>query len=102
MVPQYSIDPEDVEDARYNMFYQPELNAGMRVEAQDIDPACEYIIVYDPYCAEDRVHYLTLEALIPHHHVLHLHLTGHDAIAVLVSSELLYDLLRHDDEPSYF
>ncbi|ENU63772.1 hypothetical protein EVX74_014120 [Acinetobacter lwoffii] len=102
MVPQYSIDPEDVHDARYNMFYQPELNANMRVAAEDIDNACEYIIVYDPYCAEDRAHYLKLEALIPHHHVLHLPFTGHDAIAVLASSELLYDFLVHEYEPSYF
>src|SRR5690606_38024277 len=72
MVPQYSINPDDVHDARYNMFYQPELNAGMRVEADDIDITCEYIIVYDQYCAEDRAHYLKLQALIPQHHVLHL------------------------------
>ncbi len=102
MVPQYSIDPEDVYDARYNMFYQPELNTNMRVAAEDIDNACEYIIVYDPYCAEDRAHYLKLETLIPHHNVLHLPFTGHDAIAVLASSELLYDFLVHDYEPSYF
>src|SRR5690606_16744076 len=40
--------------------------------------------------------------LIPHHHVLHLPFTGHDAIAVLASSELLYDFLVHEYEPSYF
>ena len=91
MVPQYSIDPEDVEDARYNMFYQPELNEGMRIEAEDVSPEREYILVYDPYCTEDRAHYLKLEAVLPQHHVLHLPFTGHDAIAVLASSELLYD-----------
>lgn len=102
MVPQYSIDPEDVEDARYNMFYQPELNEGMRIEAEDISPEREYILVYDPYCTEDRAHYLKLEAVLPQHHVLHLPFTGHDAIAVLASSELLYDFLLHEYDESYF
>lgn len=102
MVPQYSIDPEDVEDARYNMFYQPELNEGMRIEAEDVSPEREYILVYDPYCTEDRVHYLKLEAVLPQHHVLHLPFTGHDAIAVLASSELLYDFLLHEYDESYF
>ncbi|MFH7409521.1 hypothetical protein [Acinetobacter variabilis] len=102
MVPQYSIDPEDVEDARYNMFYQPELNEGMRIEAEDVSPEREYILVYDPYCTEDRAHYLKLEAVLPQHHVLHLPFTGHDAIAVLASSELLYDFLLHEYDESYF
>ena len=30
LVPQYSIDPEQVADNRYNMFYQPELNHDMQ------------------------------------------------------------------------
>lgn len=102
MVPQYSIDPEDVEDARYNMFYQPELNEGMRIEAEDVSPEREYILVYDPYCTEDRAHYLKLEAVLSQHHVLHLPFTGHDAIAVLASSELLYDFLLHEYDESYF
>lgn len=102
MVPQYSIDPEDVEDARYNMFYQPELNEGMRIEAEDVSQEREYILVYDPYCTEDRAHYLKLEAVLPQHHVLHLPFTGHDAIAVLASSELLYDFLLHEYDESYF
>lgn len=102
MVPQYSIDPEDVEDARYNMFYQPELNEGMRIEAEDVSPEREYILVYDPYCTEDRAHYMKLEAVLPQHHVLHLPFTGHDAIAVLASSELLYDFLLHEYDESYF
>lgn len=102
MVPQYSIDPEDVEDARYNMFYQPELNEGMRIEVEDVSPEREYILVYDPYCTEDRAHYLKLEAVLPQHHVLHLPFTGHDAIAVLASSELLYDFLLHEYDESYF
>src|SRR5690606_1985166 len=102
MVPQYSIDPQDVEDRRYNMFYQPELNQGMRIEVEDVSAAREYIIIYDPYCAEDRAHYLKLQAVIPQHHVLHLPFTGHDAIAVLASSELLYDFLVRDYDASYF
>ena len=57
LVPQYSIDPEQVTDNRYNMFYQPELNHDMQVQPKDVSTAeCEYIVIYDPYCPEDRAH----------------------------------------------
>jgi pimeloyl-ACP methyl ester carboxylesterase len=36
MVPQYSIDPSEVEDKRYTDFYDADLNANMRIQAQDI------------------------------------------------------------------
>lgn len=65
LVPQFSIDPEVVEDSRYNMFYHAELNANMQVQTQDIAANCEYIVVYDPYCAEDRAHFVKLEQVIP-------------------------------------
>lgn len=102
MVPQYSIDPEDIVDTRYGMFFQPSLNANMRIQADDVSNEREYIVVYDPYCPEDRAHFEKLQALIPHVHVLHLPFTGHDAIAVLASSELLNDFLRHPFDAQYF
>src|SRR5690606_11198273 len=102
LVPQYSIDPEDVHDARYNMFFQAELNAGMRIEAEDVSSAREYIIIYDPHYAQDRAHYQKLQTVLPAHHVLHLALTNHDAIAVLASSELVNDFIRHEFDASYF
>ncbi|MBL8322358.1 MAG: hypothetical protein JNJ93_08820, partial [Acinetobacter sp.] len=102
MVPQYSIDPDDVEDTRYNMFYQPELNGSMQIKPEDVSPEREYIVVFDPYYAADRVHVEHLKPVIPHAHLLHLPYTGHDAIAVLASSELVHDFLRHPFEASYF
>ncbi len=102
MVPQYSINPEDVEDTRYNMFYQPELNGRMFVRAEDVSPAREYIVIFDPYYAADRVHIEHLKPLIPHAHYLHLPYTDHDAIAVLASSALVHDFLRHPFDASYF
>ncbi len=102
MVPQYSIDPDDIVDTRYGMFFQPNLHANMRVLAEDVSTTREYIVVYDPYCPEDRAHFEKLQALIPHVHVLHLPFTGHDAIAVLASSELLNDFLRHPFDAPYF
>jgi hypothetical protein len=54
MVPQYSIDPSEVEDKRYTDFYDADLNADMRIQAQDIVEDCEYIIVYDPYFENDK------------------------------------------------
>lgn len=102
MVPQYSIDPEDIVDTRYGMFFQPSLNANMRIQADDVSIEREYIVVYDPYCPEDRAHFEKLQALIPHVHLLHLPFTGHDAIAVLASSELLNDFLRHPFDAQYF
>ena len=102
MVPQYSINPEDVEDKRYTDFYDADLNADMQIQAQDINPECEYIIVYDPYFEHDKEHYLKIKPLIPQLHTLHLPYTGHDAIAVLASSALLHDFIERPFEPIYF
>ena len=102
LVPQYSINPDDVEDPRYNMFFHAELNANMQIQPQDVSAEREYIVVYDPYCPEDRAQYVKLEQVLPHIHTLNLPFTGHDAIAVLASSELLYDFLLHDFDATYF
>jgi hypothetical protein len=102
LVPQYSINPDDVEDPRYNMFFHAELNANMQIQPQDVSAEREYIVVYDPYCPEDRAQYVKLEQVLPHMHTLNLPFTGHDAIAVLASSELLYDFLLHDFDATYF
>lgn len=102
LVPQYSINPDDVEDPRYNMFFHAELNANMQIQPQDVSAECEYIVVYDPYCPEDRAQYIKLEQVLPHIHTLNLPFTGHDAIAVLASSELLHDFLLHDFDATYF
>lgn len=102
LVPQYSINPADVEDPRYNMFFHAELNANMQIQPQDVSAEREYIVVYDPYCPEDRAQYVKLEQVLPHIHTLNLPFTGHDAIAVLASSELLHDFLLHDFDATYF
>ncbi|ATO18834.1 hypothetical protein BS636_03725 [Acinetobacter sp. LoGeW2-3] len=102
MVPQYSIDPEDVKDARYNMFYQPDLNGEMRITTADVSEDREYIIIYDPHYPQDRAHYHKLREVLPPHYVLHLAFTNHDAIAVLASSELVNDFLLHEFDASYF
>lgn len=102
MVPQYSIDPSEVEDKRYTDFYNAELNANMRIQAQDIVADCEYIIVYDPYFENDKEHYLKIKPLIPQLHTLHLPYTGHDAIAVLANSALLHDFIERPYDQTYF
>ena len=102
MVPQYSIDPDEVEDRRYTDFYDVAVNGGMRIQAQDIVADCEYIIVYDPYFDLDREHYQKIKPLIPQLHTLHLPYTGHDAIAVLANSALLNDFIQHPYDQTYF
>ena len=102
MVPQYSIDPAEVEDKRYTDFYDAELNADMRIQTQDIVSDCEYIIVYDPYFENDKEHYLKIKPLIPQLHTLHLPYTGHDAIAVLANSALLHDFIERPYDQTYF
>jgi hypothetical protein len=102
MVPQYSIDPSEVEDKRYTDFYDADLNANMRIQAQDIVEDCEYIIVYDPYFENDKEHYLKIKPLIPQLHTLHLPYTGHDAIAVLANSALLHDFIERPYDQTYF
>ncbi|WP_122898819.1 hypothetical protein [Acinetobacter sp. B51(2017)] len=102
LVPQYSIDPNDVDDPRYNMFFHQEHNHNMRVNPEDVSATCEYIIVYDPYCVEDRRHYEKLKAVLPNLHTLNLPFTGHDAIAVLASSELLNEFLTREFDAEFF
>lgn len=102
LVPQYSIDPNEVLDRRYTDFYDENANANMRIEAGDIDPSCEYIVVYDPYFDLDREHYEKINPLIPQLHTLHLPYTGHDAVAVLANSALLHDFIQHPYDQTYF
>lgn len=102
LVPQYSIDPNDIEDLRYNMFFNIDLNQNMRIQNQDIDLKREYIVVYDPYYAEDRAHYLKIQQVISNVKTLHLPYTGHDAIAILASSDLLNDFLIHPFDEVHF
>ena len=102
MVPQYSINPEEVEDRRYTDFYDAEINGDMRIQADDISENCEYIIVYDPYFDLDREHYKKIQPLIPQLHTLHLPYTGHDAIAVLANSALLHDFIERPFDKTYF
>ena len=102
LVPQYSIDPTDITDLRYNMFFHADVNHDMRVQEKDISSEREYIVVYDPYYEEDRSHFEKLKALIPNIHTLHLPFTGHDAVAILASSELLNDFLTHEFDAPYF
>lgn len=101
-VPQYSIDPQDVEDRRYAEFFDMSLHRDMRVAAEDVSATTEYVIVYDPYYANDREHYLKIKALIPNLLTLKLPFTGHEALSVLASSSLLNDFIRHDLDEQYF
>lgn len=102
LVPQYSIDPQDIVDLRYQMFFNPEIHHNMRIQPAEIRPEIEYIVVYDPYYDEDSVHFEQIQALIPSVHELHLPYTHHDAVAVLANSALLHDFLRHPVDVPYF
>ncbi len=101
-VPQFSINPEDVEDRRYSDFYDVKLNHDMKINSHDISNDCEYIVVYDPYFENDRENYLKIKPFIPHLHTLNLPYSGHDAISVLASSSLLNDFIRHPFDRTYF
>ena len=101
-VPQYSIDPEHVEDRRYAEFFDSVANKDMEIQPQDVDAAREYVIVYDPYFSIDREHYLKIKELLPSLHTIHLPFTGHEALSVLASSSLLHDFIEHDFDEIYF
>ncbi|KCY51453.1 hypothetical protein J608_4447, partial [Acinetobacter baumannii 1288284] len=101
-VPQYSIDPEHVEDRRYAEFFDSVANKDMQIQPQDVDAAREYVIVYDPYFSIDREHYLKIKELLPSLHTIHLPFTGHEALSVLASSSLLHDFIEHDFDEIYF
>ncbi|ODL91821.1 hypothetical protein AXH23_14995 [Acinetobacter pittii] len=101
-VPQYSIDPEHVEDRRYAEFFDAIANKDMQIQPQDVNAAREYVIVYDPYFSIDREHYLKIKELLPSLHTIHLPFTGHEALSVLASSSLLHDFIEHDFDEIYF
>ncbi|USP40847.1 hypothetical protein [Acinetobacter sp. XS-4] len=101
-VPQYSIDPDQVEDRRYAEFFDAVANKEMQIQTQDVDAAREYVIVYDPYFSTDREHYLKIKELLPNLHTIHLPFTGHEALSVLASSSLLHDFIEHDFDEIYF
>ena len=102
LVPQFSINPLDVQDLRYNMFYHADVNQDMKIKDTDISKEREYIVVYDPYYSEDSAHYIKIKELIPEVKTLHLPHTGHDAVAILASSHLLNDFLTHEFNETYF
>ena len=101
-VPQYTIDPQEVEDRRYAEFFDVNIHRDMQIRTQDVSEQAEYIIVYDPYYREDREHYLKIKKILPHLMTLHLPFTGHEALSVLASSSLLNDFIRHPLEQRYF
>ena len=101
-VPQYSIDPDVVHDRRYAEFFDATLHQDMQIQADEVDSSREYIIVYDPYYAEDKEHFLKIQPLLPKMHVIHLPFTGHEALSVLASSQLLNDFVEQPFEITYF
>lgn len=101
-VPQYSIDPDHVEDRRYAEFFDAVANKDMQIQLQDVDATREYVIVYDPYFSIDREHYLKIKELLPSLHTIHLPFTGHEALSVLASSSLLHDFIEHEFDEIYF
>lgn len=101
-VPQYSIDPDVVQDRRYAEFFDASIHQDMQIQADEVDSSREYIIVYDPYYAEDKEHFLKIQPLLPKMHVIHLPFTGHEALSVLASSQLLNDFVVRPFEITYF
>lgn len=101
-VPQYSIDPQLVEDRRYAEFFDISIHRDMQVTGDDVSSNTDYIIVYDPYYNEDKEHYLKIKAVLPHVMTLNLPFTGHEALSVLASSSLLNDFIRHPLDQTYF
>ncbi|MEN5171932.1 hypothetical protein ABE427_04235 [Acinetobacter higginsii] len=101
-VPQYSIDPDVVQDRRYAEFFDVSIHQDMQIQADEVDSSREYIIVYDPYYAEDKEHFLKIQPLLPKMHVIHLPFTGHEALSVLASSQLLNDFVVKPFEITYF
>ncbi|WP_288416152.1 hypothetical protein [uncultured Acinetobacter sp.] len=101
-VPQYSIDPQVVEDRRYAEFFDVNVHRDMEIRHEDVCSDAEYIVVYDPYYREDREHYLKIKQVVPQLLTLHLPFTGHEALSVLASSSLLNDFIRHPLDQRYF
>lgn len=101
-VPQYSIDPEQVEDRRYAEFFNAVVNKDMQIQPQDVDVSREYIIVYDPYFSIDREHYLKIKEILPSLHTIHLPFYRTWSFICIGKLKPLHDFIEHEFDETYF
>jgi hypothetical protein len=52
--PQFSIDPNDIQDERFNRFFDPVLHPNMKIEPSDLQG--HSVVICDPYYASDYQH----------------------------------------------
>ncbi len=89
--PQFSIDPADIIDPRFNGYFDPVLNGGMAIQSGDA-PA-NLLMFYDHADALDRSHVEHIANVVPAR-LVKVPSTGHGTVRVLAGSAMFTDIVR--------
>jgi hypothetical protein len=89
--PQWSIDPRDIEDGRFNHFYRSEINRDMKIVQRDIYGRS--FVFYDPQDGNDARH-VSLIGGSDSMTLFPLPYSGHASIKVFVGTNNIYDLIQ--------
>lgn len=94
-VPQYSINPADIEDRRYAKYYDSSIHLNMKITLSEISD--NILIISDPSYMPDKMHVEKLEQITDR--IRHLSLWGieHNATALLAGSNFFLDLIHYMD-----
>lgn len=98
--PQVSIDPQDIEDPRFNVYFDQDLNRAMRISADDM--CRDSLVIFDPNDRRDHVQVQGFGASAPVS-LIRLRNTGHAVLKAFAGTEPLVRLLaaaRSKDLPS--
>lgn len=98
-VPQYSINPADVSDNRYNKYFDKNINSGMKIVEKDVNEHCFYHLVYDPYFEADTNHTQRIEPLLKNIKTTKLKFSGHNATTILAGSEMFQSFVSEQLAP---
>ncbi|MCW5716807.1 MAG: hypothetical protein KIS68_03135 [Bauldia sp.] len=80
--PQATLDNKrlPVPDLRYQQHYRAGLHRGMRIEARDV---CQTAyVIFDPHCAEDRVHAAEIARAAPEVRCIEAYFAGHECVRI--------------------
>jgi hypothetical protein len=88
--PQYSLDPQDIIDNRFNEFFRPEHHSGMRIKSDDVSGTV--FVLYDPYEPVDRSHVDCIRAVVSVIPV-QVPFAGHSVVRLLAETKTMGEFL---------
>jgi hypothetical protein len=93
--PQWSIDPTDIIDTRYNKFFDAQANGGMAIA--EYDTPARLLLLVDPYHQIDVAHLRRIQEAVGPSEIVSLPSVQHDSVGVVAGSvqfEKMLDAVR--------